>query len=152
MIRWFDTGLEYRGGHSQISITFLIKYPPPYMGHQILILRRNISGLVRITDLCEDVKSWDRGRGLGLGRGGSIRLDHIMTAETVTLISNNKRDMENGEQRRGFPSNIQMGFLTMKKYIDEKQLFILTSCEQWTHDLGPPSVRWRMGRRGAVII
>ena len=98
MIRWFDTRLEYRGGHSQISITFLIKYPPPYMGHQILILRRNISGLVRITvDLCEDVKSWDRGR--GLGRGGSIRLDHIMTAETVTLISNNKRDMETGGQR-----------------------------------------------------
>ena len=49
MIRWFDTGLEYRGGHSQISITFLIKYPQPYKGHQILILRRNISGLVRIT-------------------------------------------------------------------------------------------------------
>ena len=110
MIRWFDTRLEYRGGLSQISITFLIKYPPPYMGHQILILRRNISGLVRITGLCEDVKSWDRGRGLDRGRGGSIRLDHIMTMETVTLISNNKRNMETGGEMRDFPSNIQMGF------------------------------------------
>ena len=120
------------------------------MGHQILILRRNISGLVRISvDLCEDVKSWDRGR--GLGRGGSIRLDHIMTAETVTLI-NNKRDMETGGESRDFPSNIQMSFSRVKKYIDEKQSCCLTSCEQRTHDTGPPSVRWRMGSNGAVII
>ena len=136
-IRWFDTRTEYRlGGHSsQISITFLIKYPPPYMGHQILILSRNISGQDHCA-LCEDVKKVR-------ARPGPGRINSSWSHNDPHKLWRNERGpwpwsattWWHEHQSPDFPSNIQMGASFTE------QLFRLTSCDEmnawhWAHQSG----------------